>query len=169
MVRNINEISRFITQLNNYPTSLNKTLMLGALKYIFLAQRKLNKIEGKDEEYLEIIELIKKYLDIVQSKLKSKREEFYLVNIDDAEEVFKKIENICSQKGILPKIENEDIDLAEFINDQSISTSIEWQEAEKEATEDIRQGRLSPVFFSAEEGIKYLRDKTNKLKDKNVN
>ena len=41
----------------------------------------------------------------------------------------------------------------------------EWQKAEKEASEDIRQGRLSPVFSSAKEGIKYLRDKANKLKN----
>jgi len=45
-----------------------------------------------------------------------------------------------------------------------------WQEAEKEASEDIKQGRLSPVFSSAQEGVKYLRDKANKLKngDKNT-
>ena len=45
----------------------------------------------------------------------------------------------------------------------------EWQEAEKEASEDIKQGRLSPVFSSAKEGVKYLRDKAtaNKLKNKN--
>ena len=43
----------------------------------------------------------------------------------------------------------------------------EWQEAEKEASEDIKQGRLSPVFSSAQEGVKYLRDKANKLKNKN--
>ena len=42
-----------------------------------------------------------------------------------------------------------------------------WQEAEKEASEDIKQGRLSPVFSSAQEGVKYLRDKANKLKNKN--
>ena len=29
----------------------------------------------------------------------------------------------------------------------------EWQEAEKEASEDIKQGRLSPVFSSAKEGL----------------
>jgi len=46
----------------------------------------------------------------------------------------------------------------------------EWQEAEREASEDIKQGRLSPVFSSAKEGIEYLKDKANKLKngDKNV-
>ena len=43
----------------------------------------------------------------------------------------------------------------------------EWQEAEKEASEDIKQDRLSPVFSSAQEGVKYLRDKANKLKNKN--
>ena len=45
----------------------------------------------------------------------------------------------------------------------------EWQEAEKEASEDIKQGRLSPVFSSAEKGINYLRNKANKLKDKDAN
>ena len=33
----------------------------------------------------------------------------------------------------------------------------EWQEAEKEASEDIKQGRMSPIFSSAEESIRYLR------------
>ena len=32
----------------------------------------------------------------------------------------------------------------------------EWQEAEKEASEDIKQGRLSPVFSSAKEGLSIL-------------
>ena len=118
------KISQFISQLDSYPPSLNKTLILGALEYVFLAQRKLDKIGKKDEECLEIVKLIREDLDIVQSKLKSKSEEFYLVSIDDAEEVFEKIENICSQKGILPKIEDENVDLSEFINGQSISTSI---------------------------------------------
>ena len=45
----------------------------------------------------------------------------------------------------------------------------EWQEAEKEASEDIKQGRLSPIFSSAKEGIKYLRDKASELKDKDKN
>ena len=124
MSDNALKISQFISQLDSYPPSLNKTLILGALEYVFLAQRKLDKIGKKDEECLEIVKLIREYLDIVQSKLKSKSEEFYLVSIDDAEEVFEKIENICSQKGILPKIEDENVDLSEFINGQSISTSI---------------------------------------------
>ena len=159
----------FKEKVDSHPPSLNKTLILGALEYVFLAQRKLDKIEEKDEECLEIVKLIKKYLDIVRSKLRNKGERFYLINIDDAEEVFEKIENICSQKGILPKIEDANVDLSEFINGQSIFTSIEWQEAEKEASEDIKQGRLSPVFSSAKEGVKYLRDKANKLKNGNKN
>ena len=46
----------------------------------------------------------------------------------------------------------------------------EWQKAEKEASEDMKQGRLSLIFSSAKEGVKYLRDKANKLKngDKNT-
>ncbi len=38
-----------------------------------------------------------------------------------------------------------------------------WFDAEKEATEDIKEGRLSPVFSSAEEGIKYLRSKKGRF------
>ena len=51
--------------------------------------------------------------------------------------------------------------------DQAYFWTKEWQEAEKEVSEDIKQGRLSPVFSSAQEGVKYLRDKANKLKNKN--
>lgn len=53
--------------------------------------------------------------------------------------------------------------------DQAYFWTKEWQEAEKEASEDIKQGRLSPVFSSAKEGIEYLRNKANKLKDKDKN
>ena len=38
----------------------------------------------------------------------------------------------------------------------------EWQEAEKEASEDIKQGRMSPIFSSAKEGINYLKAITEK-------
>jgi len=34
-----------------------------------------------------------------------------------------------------------------------------WFDAEREATEDIKEGRLSPIFSSAEEGVKYLRSR----------
>ena len=34
-----------------------------------------------------------------------------------------------------------------------------WFDAEMEATEDIKEGRLSPIFSSAEEGVKYLRSR----------
>ncbi len=43
----------------------------------------------------------------------------------------------------------------------------EWQKTEKEASEDIKQGRLSPVFSSAKEGIEYLRYKIERFKNKN--
>mgnify|MGYP001583545334 CR=1 FL=1 len=35
--------------------------------------------------------------------------------------------------------------------------SKEWQEAEKKAEEDIKEGRVSKVFSTAEKGISYLR------------
>ncbi|RKX63066.1 MAG: AbrB/MazE/SpoVT family DNA-binding domain-containing protein [Thermodesulfobacteriota bacterium] len=38
----------------------------------------------------------------------------------------------------------------------------EWQQAEKEASEDIKQGRMSPIFSSAKEGINYLKTITEK-------
>jgi len=39
----------------------------------------------------------------------------------------------------------------------------QWQEAEKEASEDIKQGRMSPIFSSAKEGINYLKAITEKF------
>ncbi len=41
--------------------------------------------------------------------------------------------------------------------DQTWFWSKEWQEAEKKAEEDIKDGRVSKVFSTAEEGISYLR------------
>ena len=38
----------------------------------------------------------------------------------------------------------------------------EWQEAEKEASEDIKQGRMSLIFSSAKEGTNYLKTITEK-------
>lgn len=35
----------------------------------------------------------------------------------------------------------------------------DWQEAEREAEEDIKKGRVSKVFTSAEEGVAHLRKK----------
>lgn len=43
--------------------------------------------------------------------------------------------------------------------DQEWFWTKEWQEAEKEAEEDIKKGRVSKVFSSSEEGISYLRKK----------
>lgn len=43
--------------------------------------------------------------------------------------------------------------------DQSWFWTKEWQEAEKRAEEDIKKGRISKVFSTAEEGISYLRER----------
>ncbi len=40
----------------------------------------------------------------------------------------------------------------------------EWQEAEKTAEEDIKKGRVSAVFSTAEDGIAYLSKKRKELK-----
>jgi AbrB family looped-hinge helix DNA binding protein len=39
----------------------------------------------------------------------------------------------------------------------------EWQEAERQAEEDIKKGRVSKVFSTAEEGISYLRKRRKEL------
>ena len=41
--------------------------------------------------------------------------------------------------------------------DQAWFWSKEWQEAEKAAEKDIKEGRVSRTFSTAEEGITYLR------------
>lgn len=48
--------------------------------------------------------------------------------------------------------------------DQAWFWTREWQEAEMAAEEDIKKGKLSPVFSSAEEGISYLRKRRKELK-----
>lgn len=47
--------------------------------------------------------------------------------------------------------------------DQAWFWTKEWQEAEKQAEEDIRRGRVSKAFFTAEEGISYLRKRRKEL------
>lgn len=48
--------------------------------------------------------------------------------------------------------------------DQAWFWTKEWQEAEKQAEEDIKKGRVSKVFSTAEEGISYLRKRRKELK-----
>jgi AbrB family looped-hinge helix DNA binding protein len=40
----------------------------------------------------------------------------------------------------------------------------DWQEAERKAEKDIRDGNLSKVFTTAEDGISYLRRRRKELK-----
>ena len=47
--------------------------------------------------------------------------------------------------------------------DQSWFWTEEWQEAEKQAGEDIKKGRLSKVFATAEEGVSYIRKRRKEL------
>jgi len=47
--------------------------------------------------------------------------------------------------------------------DQAWFWTKEWQEAEKIAEEDIKKGRVSKVFSSAEEGISYLKKRKKEL------
>ena len=47
--------------------------------------------------------------------------------------------------------------------DQAWFWSKEWQEAEKAAEEDIKQGRVSKIFSTSEEGVTYLRKRRKEL------
>ena len=47
--------------------------------------------------------------------------------------------------------------------DQAWFWSKEWQEAEKAAEKDIKEGRVSRTFSTAEEGITYLRKRKKEL------
>jgi AbrB family looped-hinge helix DNA binding protein len=47
--------------------------------------------------------------------------------------------------------------------DQAWFWTKEWQEAEKIAERDIKKGRVSKVFSSAEEGISYLKKRKKEL------
>jgi AbrB family looped-hinge helix DNA binding protein len=40
----------------------------------------------------------------------------------------------------------------------------DWQEAEKRAEKDIREGNLSRIFETAEDGISYLRKRRKEIK-----
>jgi len=47
--------------------------------------------------------------------------------------------------------------------DQAWFWSKEWQDAEKTAEEDIKEGRVSRAFSTAEEGVSYLRKRRREL------
>ena len=107
-------ISSLMSRLYDYPPSLNRTLILGALEYISLVQNKLNKINLKIGKCFEIVKPIKEYLRIVHQKLKTEKDGFDSIDISDTEDIFKKIENICYEQGILPRINEENVDLSDF-------------------------------------------------------
>ena len=48
--------------------------------------------------------------------------------------------------------------------DQAFFWEKEWQDAERNAEKDIKEGNLSRVFTIAEEGISYLRKSRKELK-----
>jgi AbrB family looped-hinge helix DNA binding protein len=48
--------------------------------------------------------------------------------------------------------------------DQALFWTKEWQESEKAASEDIKKGRVSQTFSSAEEGISHLRKKRKEIR-----
>jgi len=47
--------------------------------------------------------------------------------------------------------------------DQAWFWTKEWQEAERVAEEDIKKGRVSKIFFTAEKGIAHLRKRRKEL------
>ncbi len=48
--------------------------------------------------------------------------------------------------------------------DQAFFWEKEWQDAERNAEKDIKEGNLSRVFTTAEDGISYLRKRRKELK-----
>jgi hypothetical protein len=48
--------------------------------------------------------------------------------------------------------------------DQAFFWGKEWQDAERNAEKDIKEGNLSRVFTTAEDGISYLRKRRKELK-----
>jgi len=48
--------------------------------------------------------------------------------------------------------------------DQAFFWEKEWQDAERNAEKNIKEGNLSRVFTTAEEGISYLRKRKKELK-----
>ncbi len=114
MRENALEISSLMSRLYDYPPSLNRTLILGALEYVSLAQNKLDKIKLEVGKCFEIVRLIKEYLNMVDQKLKTEKDGFDSIDISDTEDIFKKIENICYVQGILPRINEENVDLSDF-------------------------------------------------------
>jgi AbrB family looped-hinge helix DNA binding protein len=52
--------------------------------------------------------------------------------------------------------------------DQAFFWEKEWQDAERNAEKNIKEGNLSRVFTTAEEGISYLRKRKKELKKRRV-
>jgi len=70
--------------------------------------------------------------------------------------------NLIPGKYVKITCQDDVIEIKNIDSEQAYFWTKEWQEAEKEASEDIKQGRMSPIFSSAKEGINYLKTITEK-------
>lgn len=97
-----------------FPASYNRTMILGALQYSILALRKTSSINLSDSKKKELKSYVYEYLDDVSSLLSDNADNLIDLNLENTEDKLKKIEIFCSKLGILPKLDEEILDLGSF-------------------------------------------------------
>jgi len=111
----ISKTKEVLGHFEKYPPSHNKNLVLGALEYIVVALRKI--IDVKLPKQVEVYDYISDYLNTISSIVSLSPEEFMNKNIFDLESLFRKIELFCFENKLLPKIDENNINLENFLYD----------------------------------------------------
>lgn len=109
----ISKAKEFLEHFEKYPPSHNRNLALGALEYITVALRKIIAITLPKQ--VEFHDYISDYLNAISSIVSLSPEEFMDKNIIDLESLFKRIESFCSENNLLPGIDENNINLENFI------------------------------------------------------
>lgn len=109
----VSKAKQFIESFEKYPPSHNRNLVLGALEYVAVAIRKI--IEITLPKQVEFFDFISDYLDAISTVVSLSPEEFMDKHILDVESLFKEIESFCFENELLPRIDENNINLENFL------------------------------------------------------
>lgn len=119
-VDNMDKISKakeLIECFEKCPRSHNRALLLGALEYITVALGKVKNIKNITlPKQTEFLRYISDYFNAVSCILRLSPKEFIDKSIYEEEHLFKRIELFCSKNDILPKIDENGVDLEVFVS-----------------------------------------------------
>ena len=103
----------FLQRFESYTPSHNRNLVMGALEYITIALGKIVAITLPKQ--VEFYYYISDYLNAISDILSLSPKEFMDESIVDLESLFEGIEAFCSENNLLPRIDENSIDLENFL------------------------------------------------------